>query len=255
MKDGAVFSSEADFRVWFEANLDRFDIKEIVLSQEPCPDYVVMMNDGRPAKIEAELFAINFKYHGHDPAKADYIVACYSKTEVVEGVPVMAVHRLWCFDVDPLDPLSPEGTLEDDEARLLSGIHQSGGISLSALSDGAFSGDQEIWIRFSPDQIAAIPRSSNVDSVFDVLTPRAKKWIRKSHHLLIGVGISEDGCRLLESLERRRLIEYRPISVISSALDGALVDHEAWLPVEIRATRNAWKYQKEAIMKYLGGKS
>ena len=98
MKEAVVFTNEKEFRRWFEKNLSIFGIKEIFLSQEVCPDYVVIMEDGHPAKVEAELFAVNFKYHGHDPAKADFIVACYSKTDEVEGVPVKAIHRLWCFD-------------------------------------------------------------------------------------------------------------------------------------------------------------
>lgn len=69
MKEATVFTNEADFRRWFERNLSYFGVREIVFSQEVCPDYVVIMDDGRTAKIEAELFAANFKYHRHDPAK------------------------------------------------------------------------------------------------------------------------------------------------------------------------------------------
>ena len=251
MKEAAIFTTEADFRAWFEKNLDLFEIKEIFLSQEVCPDYVVIMNDGTPAKVEAELFAINFKYHGHDPAKADFIVACYSKTDEVEGVPVKAVHRLWCFDVEPADPLPPEDPLDEDEARLLSGIHQSGGSSLSALSEGEFAGDQNIWVRVPPDTIAAIPRVRIVDDVFNILTQPAKEWLRKYHHLLIGSGISKNGCSLLESLKRRRLIGFRPIAILSSVFDGVMLTHPAWLPVEVFATSEAWEHHEADIMRYL----
>lgn len=136
MKEAIVFTNEAGFRSWFEKNLARFGIKEIVHSQEVCPDYWVIMEDGKHARIETELFAVNFKYHRHDPAKADYIVACYSKTDEILGVPVMAVHRLWCFDLEPSEMLPPEDSLNEDEASLLSAIHQTGGISVSALSQG-----------------------------------------------------------------------------------------------------------------------
>ena len=236
---------------WFERNLSRFGIKEIFLSQEVCPDYVVVMDDGSHAKVEAELFAMNFKYHGHDPAKADYIVACYSKTDEVEGVPVRAVHRLWSFDLEPLDLLSPSDPLSEDEATLLSAIHQSGGLSLSALSQGKLRGDQQIWIRVPPDRIAAIPRGRIDDSVLNILTQSAKKWVRKYHHLLIGAGISEEGCRLLESLVRRQLIAHRPINFMASAYDGVIVRHPAWFPVEVYATPQAWGHHKEDILKYL----
>jgi len=255
MKEAVVFTNEKEFRGWFENNLSQFGIKEVFLSQEVCPDYVVIMEDGHPAKVEAELFAVNFKYHGHDPAKADFIVACYSKTDEVEGVPVKAVHRLWCFDADPLDLIPPSDPLNEDEAVLLSGIHQSGGISLSALSDGDLGGgDQQIWIRLPPENIAAIPRGRIEDSVLNILTQSAKEWVRKYHHLLIGAGISKDGCRLLESLMRRKLIHHRPIDFMPAAYDGVIVDHPAWFPVEVYATPLAWEHHKNDIMKYLFGK-
>ena len=254
MKEAAVFTNEADFRRWFEQNLSQFGIKEIILSQEVCPDYVVIMQDGRPAKVEAELFAVNFKYHRHDPAKVDYIVACYSKTDKVEGVPVLAVHRLWCFDPEPLDCLPPEDPLDEDEAILFSAIHQTGGLSVSALSQGNLAGDQEIWVRVPPDKIAAIPRGRILDNIFNILTQPAKEWLRKYHHLMVGAGISKDGCRLLESLMRRQLIAYRPIEIIASMYDGVVVKHPAWFPVEVYATPDAWKYHKEDIVKYLFGK-
>lgn len=254
MKQAVVFTNETEFRRWFEKNLSRFGIREIFLSQEICPDYVVVMDDGRHAKVELELFAVNFKYHGHDPAKTDYIVACYSKTDEVEGVPVRAVHRLWCFDLEPLDLLSPSDPLSEDEATLLSAIHQSGGISLSALSEGELGGDQQIWIRIPPDKIAAIPRGRIDDSVLNILTQSAKEWVRKYHHLLIGAGISEEGCRLLESLVRRQLIAHRPINFMASVYDGVIVEHPAWLPVEVYATPKAWEHHKDDILKYLFGK-
>jgi hypothetical protein len=254
MKEAVIFTNEKEFRCWFEKNLSRFGIKEIFLSQEVCPDYVVVMDDGRHAKVEAELFAVNFRYHGHNPAKADFIVACYSKTDEVEGVPVLAVHRLWSFDPEPFDFLSPSAPLSEDEATLLSAIHQSGGISLSALSQGELGGDQQIWIRLPPEKIAAIPKRRIDDSVLNILTQSAKKWVRKYHHLLIGVGISEAGCRLLESLVRRQLIAQRPINFMSAVYDGVIVDHPAWFPVEVYATQQAWQFHKDDILKYLFGK-
>ncbi len=254
MKEAVVFTDEADFRCWFERNLGQFGIKEIILSQEVCPDYVVIMQDGTPAKIEAELFAVNFKYHRHDPAKVDYIVACYSKTNEVESVPVLAAHRLWYFDVEPSDPVPPEDPLDEDEAILLSAIHQTGGRSVSALSQGNLAGDREIWMRVPPDKIAAIPRGRIFDNIFNILTQPAKEWLRKYHHLMVGAGISEEGCRLLESLMRRQLIAYQPIEIIASMYDGVVVNHPAWFPLEVYATPDAWKYHKEDIVKYLFGK-
>jgi hypothetical protein len=254
VKEATVFTNEAEFRSWFEKNLSRFGVKEIFLSQETCPDYVVVMEDGRYAKVEAELFAVNFRYHGHDPSKVDYIVACYSKTDEVEGVPVKAVHRLWCFDPDPLELLPPESPLTEDEASLLSAIHQSGGISLSALAEGSLRGDQQIWIRVPPEKIAAIPRGRIEDSVLNILTQPAKEWLRKYHHLLIGAGISEDGCRLLESLTRHQLIGHRPINFMAAVYDGVIVKHPAWFPVEVYDRPEARQYHWDDILKYLFGK-
>jgi hypothetical protein len=254
VREATVFTSEKEFRSWFEKNLSRFGVKEIFLSQETCPDYVVVMEDSRYAKVEAELFAINFKYHRHEPSKVDYIVACYSKSDEVEGVPVKAVHRLWCFDPDPLELLPPEDALTEDEASLLSAIHQSGGISLSALSEGSLRGNQQIWVRVPPERIVAIPRRKIEDNVLTILTQSAKGWVRKYHHLLIGAGISEDGCLLLESLTRRQLIGHRPINFLAAVYDGVIVKHPAWFPVEIYARPEAWQYHKEDILKYLCGK-
>jgi hypothetical protein len=251
MKEAAVFTSEADFRRWFDKNLVRFGIREIVLSQEVCPDYVVIMEDGRTAKIEAELFAVNFKYHGHDPRKVDYIVACYSKTREVEGVPVIPVHRLWCFDVEPLDSLPPDEPLDEGEASLLTSIDVSGGISVSALSEGELGGEQQLWVRVPPDKIAAIPRGRINDSPLNILTQPAKEWLRKYHHLLVGAGLSEEGCRLLDSLTRRGLVGFRPIDFLSSIYHGGIVGHPAWLPVEVYATPDAYKYHRDEISKNL----
>jgi len=125
---------------------------------------------------------------------------------------------------------------------------------LSALSQGELGGDQQIWIRVPPDKIAAIPRGRIDDSVLNILTQSAKEWVKKYHHLLIGAGISEEGCRLLESLVRRQLIAHRPINFMASVYDGVIVKHPAWLPVEVYATPQAWEHHKDDILKYLFGK-
>ena len=144
VKEAVIHESEAEFRRWFEKNLGRFGISEIILSQEPCPDYVVKMNDGSTAKIEAELFAANFHKHGHDPKKADFILACYSKTTVVDGVPVIAVNKLWCLDDKQDPPIPPDAPLSDAEAKLLGVIDFHGGLSITALADDHFGGDQDL---------------------------------------------------------------------------------------------------------------
>ena len=124
MTEAVYFHTEKEFRQWFDENYQKLGVKEIILSQEVCPDYVVKMEDGRILKIEAELFAVNFRYHRHDPSKADIILACYAKEQEVLGVPVMSINKLWLFEAEPLAHLPPEGPLSDDELELLAAVRR-----------------------------------------------------------------------------------------------------------------------------------
>lgn len=254
MEEAVVYTSEAEFRRWFERNLDRFGIRSIVLSQEVCPDYVVLLDDGSVAKVEAELFAINFRYHKHDPRKVDFIVACYSKTTEVDGVPVRAVHRLWELeDEATAEAISLSAELSDIEAQLLSAIHSSGGISPLAFAHGELAGDQEIWVRMPPTDVAAIPRGRIRTSLLTVLRQETKEWVRKYHHLLIGAGLAGEFCSALEGLTSRGLVGTRPIELAAAIYDGGFIQHPAWLPVEIYPLPAAWESHRESILKYLYG--
>lgn len=233
MPEAIVFKLESEFRSWFERNLDRFGVKRIILSQEVCPDYVLELVDGRIARVEAELFAINFRYHGHDPARVDLIVACYSRTDSIDGVPVIAANKLWEWEPHVVDALQPDGPLSADELRVLTAIDSMGSVSLSALSD-PFPGTEQLWLRLSPATIAAFPRGKD-DSLMSVMSPDAKKFIKKHHHALLAAGISSEACLALTSLRARGLISYRPISYLAAFLDGGLLD-AAWLPTEVFLT-------------------
>jgi hypothetical protein len=239
MKHAVIFTNEADFRIWFEQSLASVGVKRIILSQEVCPDYVVEMSDGRIARIEAELFAVNFRYHGHSPSKVDYILACYSNTEEVDGVPVIAVNKLWIWDPDSVDSHAiPDAPLTDPELDILAALETSGGISVAALAGGSFAGDEAIWMRFPPERISALPRGSD-DSILTVMPPEAKKFIKKYHHALIGAGLSRSAAESIESLCRRGLVGYRPLALIASVMDGRVIDHPAWIPTELYAKPEA----------------
>ena len=250
-----MYDKERDFRKWFEKNLSKFDINEIILSQEVCPDYVVILNNGDIQKIEVELFAINFKYHSHSKEKVDRIIACYAKEKEIDGVPVHAANRLWLYDIQQVGSLQAEGPLSDDEITLLSAIANSGGISLLAFSDGIFAGDQEIYMRLPPDFIKKWPRGKIEDNIFNVISPQAKKFAKKYHHILIAAGLSEKACSALESLQKRGLIKTRPISWIAAAYDGVVTQHDGWVPTEAHATKDAWNiYGDEIRKRFWGGK-
>ena len=251
MREGAIFKTEAEFRQWFEKNLARFGVKKIVLSQEICPDYVLMMDDGRVVRAEAELFAINFRYHGHDPAKADLIIACYAKMPEVDGVPVLAANELWSEDVEPLEILPPEGPLSPVEETILTVAHSSGGMEISALASQSLSGDHALFMRLPPHVLQSVPRGKITDSLLSVVSADAKQFMKKYQHVLIGAGLSAEACEALDTLRRRGLLEYRPIELAAALYDGIFVEHPGWVPTEARATRKAWELHRETILRHM----
>ncbi len=209
MRDGAVFTTERQFRGWFEENLVRFGVKRIVLSQEVCPDYVLEMNDGRIVRAEAELFAVNFRYHRHDPRKVDLIVACYASAAAIEGVPVLAANEFWSEQADePLAVLPAEGPLSAIEEIILVIAHGRGGVDVSAMAanstSGSLSGDHLMFMRLPTGVLQNVPRGKITDSIMNVVSPTAKQFLKKHHHVLMGAGLSADACEALSSLRRRR---------------------------------------------------
>lgn len=91
VKKVGEFKSEAQFRKFFEKNLDRFGVKSIKLSQEVTPDYVCIMKDGSVKNVEAELDARHFLQHDHDESKVDLIVCAVSSVDKIHGIPVVAL--------------------------------------------------------------------------------------------------------------------------------------------------------------------
>jgi hypothetical protein len=85
------FKSEAQFRKFFEQNLERFGVQSIKLKQENTPDYVCIMKDGSAKNVEAELDARNFLQHYHDEKKVDLIVCAVSSVNKIHGIPVLSL--------------------------------------------------------------------------------------------------------------------------------------------------------------------
>jgi hypothetical protein len=255
MKEAAHFDSEHEFREWFDKNLSQFGIRSIVLSQEVCPDYVVIMESGETKKVEAELIAINFRYHKHSPAKVDFIVAAYAKEDQVDGVPVIAVNWLWEYRPDSEAPQPPpEGPLSDDELRMLDGVQFTGGIDLSALGHGDFAGQCRVFLPFPPDSLAAMPRGGTDDGLFGVLSSKAKKFIKKYHYAVIGAGLSERACAAFDSLSRRGLIKTQPMCFAAAAYDGVMLTHPGWIPTEVLPTEKAREYLKGSLSRMFGSR-
>ncbi|HTV39472.1 MAG TPA: hypothetical protein VMF08_02780 [Candidatus Sulfotelmatobacter sp.] len=232
MKRAVHFDTEAEFRTWFEQNLAEFGINKIIVNQEVCPDYVVIMKTGETKRIEAELLAINFKYHRHEAEKVDLIVACYANADQIGGVPVMAVNKLWEYRPEnPESAQPPNGPLSEDELKMLEAVQFSGGIELSALAEGDFRGNSRIFLHFNPDQVTKFPRATN--SLLGVVSPKTKQFIKKYHYAIIGENLSERACAAFDGLSRRGLIKARPLSFMLAAYDGVISAHPGWIPTEV----------------------
>jgi len=248
MKEAVICHSEAEFREWIENNLNKIGIKRIILSQEVCPDYVVEMENGDIAKIEAELFAINFKYHKHDPKKADYILACYAKEDNVEGVPVIAINKLWYYEQEILKPLTFDSQLSEEELNILGHIYFYGTIEINALfSNEKYLGNNRIYRRIPPDTVKAFPRGTIRDNLFNIISPEAKKYIKKYHHILIAANLSERACSAFESLICKKLIEVRPICLAAALYDGIYIKYDGWVPCEVRISQIAKETHKNKL--------
>ncbi|MEJ2746204.1 MAG: hypothetical protein P8123_11055 [bacterium] len=251
MKEAVIFQREEEFRKWIRLNLSKIGIKRIILSQDVCPDLVVEMQDGKIAKIEVELFDVNFKYHKHDPVKVDYILACFAREKYIHGVPVIAINKLWIYENQSLEPLPPEGPLSKDEIHLLTTINFYGFIEITSLCTGVYSGNRQLFMRFSPDFVASIPRGRVEDNICNIVSPKAKRYVKKYHHALVAANLSGRACKAIELLSRRGLIKMRPIALLSAVMDGTFIEHEGWIPTELYCTKDVDKYHLDVIRKQL----
>jgi hypothetical protein len=246
-EDKPIYQTEWEFREWFEDNLARFGFERVILSQEPCPDYVVKAKSGEELRVETELFAANFVSHGHNPAKVDQIVACFAAEDKIRGVPVLAANDLREYNPTPVRAQKMTGALTSIEHRVLSIVMATGGIELSALAQQGFAGNLLMYRRVPPDIVAALRRKRVTDSLFQALRSETKRFAREFHHVLLGAGLSNDLCDALDRLQSRGLIALRPLAILAAMYDGAFVDHDGWLPTEVYATEEAYaQYRVDA---------
>ena len=246
--DKPIYDTEWEFREWFEDNLDRFGFERVILSQEPCPDYVVKTESGEELRIEAELFAANFIAHRHDPNKVDRIVACFATEDEISGVPVLAANDLREYNPTPVRAQKMSGALTPIESRVLSIVMATGGIELSALAQQGFVGNLMMYRRVSPEMVAALRGKRVTDSLLQALRPETRRFAREFHHVLLGAGLSEGLCEALDRLQSRGLTALRPLAILAAMYDGAFIDHDGWLPTEVYATKEAYsQYQVDAL--------
>jgi len=245
--DKPIYDTEWEFREWFEDNLDRFGFKRVVHTQETCPDYILAAKSGKVLRVEAELFAGNFRSHGHDPHKVDRIVACFAAEDQILGVPVLAANNLREYNPKPVRPPNISGRLTPTERRVLSIVMATGGIEMSALAQHGFAGNLLRFRRVPPEMVAGLRGKRVGDSLLQALRRETRLYVRKFHHVLLGGGLSDRLCKALDRLEMRGLTALRPLPLISALYDGVLVDHDGWLPTEVYATRNAYsQYRVDA---------
>jgi hypothetical protein len=189
--------------------------------------------------VEAELFATNFVYHRHDPAKVDRIVACFAMENNIAGVPVLAANDLREYDPGPLRSEPSTAPLSKDERTVLEIIMMCGGMEVSALAQQGFQGSLLRFQRVPPDKVRALRGKRLGDSIFQSVTKRTQAYIRRFHPILLGAGLSERLCRALDGLESKGWTALRPLAFIFALHDGTLVDHEGWVPTEVYATPEA----------------
>lgn len=237
--DRPIYHTEWEFREWFEDNLDLFGFERVILSQEPCPDYVVKAKSGEELRVETELFAANFVSHDHDPAKVDRIVACFAAEDKIQGVPVLAANDVREYNPKPARAKKVSGPLTQIERQVLSIVMASGGMELSALARQGFAGDLLMYRRVPPDVVAALRGKRVTDSLFQALRPETRLFARRFHHVLLGAGLSDALCKALGRLQSRELVALRPLSILAAMYDGAFVEHDGWLPTEVYATKEA----------------
>jgi len=131
-----------------------------------------------------------------------------------------------------------------------------GSLEISTLAIDKFSGSRSIFIRFPPEWVLSapqgrFPRGRIEDSIFSIISPKTKTYIKKYHHVMIGANLSEQACESLENLRRRELIEIKPIPFIAALYDGTLILNDGWLPTEVCLTTLAKKIYMKKLKQFM----
>lgn len=93
------YSSNEDLVInVFEKIYQLLGFEKILKIQKVFPD-AICIKDGKEVKCEFEYRSVNFKYHGHDPTKCDYII-CWIHDWTDSPIPVVSVLDLLLKMVD-----------------------------------------------------------------------------------------------------------------------------------------------------------
>jgi hypothetical protein len=251
MEETSFFYTEKDFRKYFENNLDKFGVKEIIINQEVCPDYVLIMNGKRkPVKAEAELFDTQFKYDHRDQlGKVDIVLCCYGKSEKILGKPVIALHKLYELNNPSKEPRKKMGRLSEDEWEMLEFIAGYRRVSFAEIIScenwsGEYCLSQMIPPKLAKGAFRGYPLK---DNLFSMATREAIEHMRKYCHVLLADGLSKDACETFNKLRLRGLIALVPSNFLIYSIDGRLFDPRLWIATEIMVTEKALKRYKSRL--------
>ncbi len=85
------FRDREEFSEWFELNKEKFGFRRIVERRREFPSYRIEDEHGKEKEVELELIARDFERRGYNPKRVDLIIAAYSDSKEIAGVPVIPV--------------------------------------------------------------------------------------------------------------------------------------------------------------------
>jgi len=73
---------------------EELGFEEIINLQKEFPD-CTCIKDGEEVKIEFEFRSVNFKYHGHNPEKCDYVICWYDDwKKSPDNLPIISIYKV-----------------------------------------------------------------------------------------------------------------------------------------------------------------